>query len=308
MNRLVAIVGPTCAGKTGLSLSLARIFDGEIVNADSRQIYRHMDIATAKPDRKELSLIPHHLISIVNPDEDFSLAQYQQLAYKAIDDIQKRDRLPFLAGGSGLYIWSVLEGWGIPQVEPDIELRLSLEERASTVGKDALHQELMQVDPEAAQKIDPRNVRRTVRALEVYQKAGTPISHLQQKNPPPFYSLIIGLTADRAGLYRRIDMRAEQMVEHGLVEEVKWLAARGYGFDLPSMSGIGYRQIGAYLKGRTTLPAAIEQIKYETHRLVRHQYNWFRLKDIRITWFDIQRQSDEEITALVDEFLSCENN
>jgi len=303
MNRLVAMVGPTGVGKSRLAFNLAQAFNGEIVSADSRQVYRHMNIGTAKPTLRELSLVPHHLIDIINPDEDFSLAQYQQLAYQAIEDIQRRSKLALLVGGSGLYVWSVVEGWRIPQVPSDPEFRHSLERKATEVGRDKLYQELMQVDPVAAQRIDPRNVRRIIRALEVYRNTETPFSQLQYKQAPLFGILIVGLTADRAELYRRIDLRVDEMVEQGLVAEVKKLVEMGYDFNLPAMSGIGYRQIGMFLRGELTLAAATQQIKSETHRFVRHQYSWFRLKDDRIHWFDIQSKVDSEITALVAEFI-----
>jgi tRNA dimethylallyltransferase len=296
MNLLVAVVGPTGVGKSRVALDLARAFDGEIVSADSRQVYRYMDIGTAKPTKKELSLIPHHLIDIINPDEDFSLAQYQLLAYQAISDIQGRHKLPILAGGSGLYVWAILEGWRIPGVAPDPELRRRLEE----VGKDELYAELVQVDPVAAQRIDPANVRRMIRALEVYKGAEAPISRLQLKTKPLANALIIGLTTDRAELYRRIDLRVDEMIERGLVDEVRGLLDRGYDLALPAMSGIGHRQIAMHLRGELSLPAAIQQIKYETHRLVRHQYSWFRLKDDRIRWFDIEKETDSQIKAVVN--------
>ncbi len=177
MNRLVAVVGPTAVGKSRLALHLAQTFNGEIVSADSRQVYRHMDIGTAKPSLEELSLVRHHLIDIVNPDEGFSLAQYQQLAYRAIDDIQQRNKLVLLVGGSGLYVWAVLEGWGIPKIPPDPEFRHSLEEKAAGGGADELFQELVKVDPVAAQRIDQRNVRRVIRALEVHRSTETPFSN-----------------------------------------------------------------------------------------------------------------------------------
>ena len=303
MNRLVAIVGPTGIGKSQLALRLAQIFNGEIVSADSRQVYRYVDIGTAKPNPEELSLVPYHLINIVNPDENFSLAQYQHLAYRAIDDIQQRNKLPLLVGGSGLYVWSVLEGWTIPQVPPDLEFRHSLEEKAAEVGQDELYQELVRVAPIAAQRIDQRNVRRVIRALEVHRSTETPLLPLQHKEAPPFQSLIVGLTTDRAELYRRIDLRVDEMITQGLVEEVKRLVNMGYDLNLPAMSGIGYKQIGLYLKGELTLGAAIQQIKSETHRFVRHQYNWFRLKDDRIQWFNIQSKMDSEITALLAKFI-----
>lgn len=302
MNHLVAIVGPTGTGKSQLALRLSRTFAGEIVSADSRQVYRHMDIGTAKPSREELSLVPHHLINILNPDEDFSLAQYQELAYRAIGDIHQRNKFPILVGGSGMYIWSVLEGWGIPRVSPDLEFRHSLEEKAARVGKDELYQELEEIDPVAAQRIDRRNVRRTIRALEVHRGTAIPFSQLQYKQAPPFNTLIIGLTADRAELYRRIDLRVDEMIKQGLVEEVEKLVNMGYDFNMPAMSGIGYKQIGMFLNGELTLAAAIQQIKFETHRFVRHQYNWFQLKDDRIQWFDIQSKLDSEITMLLVRF------
>jgi len=306
MNRLVAIVGPTGIGKSQLALRLAQGFSGEIVSADSRQVYRYLDIGTAKPSREEQSLVPHHLIDVVNPDQDFSLAQYQQLAYEAIAGIQQRHRLPLLVGGSGLYIRAVLEGWQIPHVLPNSELRHSLAERATREGIETLYQELIRVDPVAAQRIDPHNTRRVIRALEVCQSTGLPFSRLQQKTPPPFEILIIGLTTDRTELYHRIDARVDRMIEQGLVEEVKRLGSMEYDFDLPAMSGIGYKQIGQYLKGELTPEAAIQQIKFETHRFVRHQYNWFRLTDKRIQWFDIQSEVEAEISKLVAGFIKGE--
>ena len=302
MNRLIAIVGPTGVGKSRLALHLAQVFEGEIIGADSRQIFRHMDVVTAKPGPEELSLVPHHLINTVNPDEAFSLAQYQALAYRAIDNIQQRNKLPIIVGGSGLYIWAVLEGWKIPEVSPDPKFRYNLEKKAANEGADELYKELMKVDPVAAQKIDRRNVRRVIRALEVHKKTNTPYSRLQSKQKPPFNAFIIGLTADRAELYHRIDRRVDSMVERGLVAEVEKLINMGYDFDLPSMSGIGYRQIGLFLKGELNLLSAIQQIKSETHRFVRHQYAWFRLKDERIHWFDIQSQPDSEIEKTLAEF------
>ncbi len=306
MNRLVAIVGPTGIGKSQLALRLAQTYDGEIVSADSRQVYRHMDIGTAKPSPQELSLVPHHLVNIVNPDEDFGLAQYQQLAYKAIKDIQQRNKLALLVGGSGLYIWAVLEGWGIPQVPPNLEYRHNIEKKAARVGTDELYQELMKVDPEAAMRIDRRNIRRIIRALEVYRSAGTLFSQLQHKQAPPFNTLIVGLTADRAELYHRIDLRVDRMIEQGLVEEVEKLVNMGYNFNLPAMSGIGYKQISMFLRSELTLASAIEQIKFETHRFVRHQYSWFHLKDDRIQWFDTQDEVELQMATPLAKFIRGE--
>ena len=305
MKPLVAIVGPTASGKSQLALRLAQRFGGEIVSADSRQVYRYMDIGTAKSSREEMSLVPHHLIDIINPDEDFSLAQYQQLAYQKISEIQRRHKLPLLAGGTGQYLWAVVEGWVIPAVTPDIEFRQRLEGRAAQGEGDALYRELAQIDPAAAQRIDRRNVRRVIRALEIAGRSDVSSVQPQSKVPPPFNTLLIGLTTERKELYRRIDQRVDRMIELGLVDEVKGLLEKGYSLDLPSMSGIGYKQIGAFLKGELTLAEATRQIKTETHRLVRRQYNWFRLKDERIKWFDIQdNKTESEIEALVAGFVS----
>jgi len=263
-----------------------------------------MDIGTAKPSRDELSLVPHHLIDILNPDEDFSLAQYQELACRAIDDIHQRNKLPILVGGSGQYVWTVVEGWGIPQVPPDMEFRRSMEEKAAMVGKDRLYQELQEIDPIAAQRIDRRNVRRVIRALEVHRSTRTPISQPQyNKKTPPFNTLIMGLTTDRTELYDRIDSRVDKMIDQGLVAEVEKLVNMGYDFNLPAMSSIGYKQIGMFLNGELNLATAIQQTKFETHRFVRQQYNWFQLKDDRINWFDIQSKMDLEITILLSRFV-----
>ena len=304
MNHLVAIVGPTGVGKSQLALNLAQAFNGEIVSADSRQVYRYMDIGTAKPTPQELALVRHHLIDIVSPDEDFNLSEYQNLAYAAIENIQRRDKLPLLVGGSGLYVWSILEGWRIPEVPPDLKFRQMLERAVTEAGKDKLYQELVKVDPVAAQKIDPRNVRRTIRALEVYKAIKTPFSQLQHKRAPLFDIFIVGLTTDRAELYRRIDLRVDEMMKRGLVAEVKNLVDMGYDFNPPALPGIGYKQIGMFLRSEITLEAAIQQIKFETHRFIRHQYAWFRLKDARIHWFDLQSRTEPEIMVLLSKFVT----
>ncbi len=302
MSSLVAIVGPTAIGKSSLALELSQAFGGEIINADSRQVYRYMDIGTAKPTPEERALVPHHLIDVVDPDRDFNLALYQCKAQEAMDAIHSKGKRAFLAGGSGLYVWSLLEGWRIPPVPPDPRLRQELEARAHTEGAGVLYEELKQLDPAAAQRIDPRNIRRVIRAIEVCHQ-GEPFSRLQKKEPY-INSLVIGLTTDRTSLHKLIDDRVDSMMQRGLLEEVEGLAARGYGFDLPSMSGLGYKQIGAFLQGQTDLPAAIQQIKFDTHRFARHQYNWFRPNDERIHWFEPSRDSRENIKRSVEEFVA----
>jgi len=308
MKCLVAVIGPTAVGKSQLALHLARNFDAEIVNADSRQVYRHMDIGTAKPSRTELSLIRHHLIDIINPEEPFSLAIYQKIAFEAIENIQQRHKLPLLVGGSGLYIWSVIEGWQIPRVAPDAKFRHNLEARAQKEGGYTLYQELQKVDPIAATKIMPTNLRRIIRALEIYQTTGQHVSQLWKKQPPLYQVLIIGLTMHRDKLYRRIDSRVDEMIKQGLIEEVKGLMAKGYTQDLSSMSGIGYKQIGMFIQGKLDLPTAIQRIKNETHRFARHQYAWFHLNDDRIKWFDIGDDIMPQIIKLLKTFVYNNSN
>ena len=303
MNRLIAIVGPTGVGKSRLALTLAQAFNGEVVSGDSRQVYRTMDIGTDKPVPEDLSLAPHHLLDIVNPDDPFSLAQYQSLACQTIDDIHCRRKLPVLAGGTGQYIWAVLEGWRIPRIPPDLKLRASLEKRAADEGTEPLYRELLKANPEAAARIDPRNVRRLIRAVEITRRADGNIPEIK-KTEPPFRKLIIGLTADRPELYRRIDARVDGMIKRGLVSEVEKMLKMGYDFTLPAMSGIGYRQIGSYLRNEITLETAVTGIKNETHRFARQQYNWFRREDERIHWFDVCRQTDTAIVELVSKFTA----
>jgi len=300
---LIVIVGPTAVGKTSLALRLGQTLDAEVVSADSRQVYRGMDIGTAKPTLEERRLVPHHLIDVVDPDEPFGLAQYQTMAYAAISDVLARGRLPLLVGGSGQYVRAVVEGWGIPRVPPDQELRDELYRQAEAQGSEALHARLSALDPVAAERIDPRNVRRVVRALEVCLCTGERISDLQRRHPPPYRILQIGLTMPRPSLYRRIDERVDRMLAAGLVAEVQSLVARGYDYELPSMSGLGYRQIGAYLRGEISLDEAVHLIKRETRRFVRQQYNWFRLDDERIRWFDVEVIPPGEIEAVVREFV-----
>lgn len=301
MNLVVAVVGPTGIGKSRLGLHLASTLGGEIINADSRQVYRYMDIGTDKPGPDERARVPHHLIDIIDPDESFSLALYQSQASGAIEAITQRGRLPVLVGGSGLYVWAVLEGWTVPEVPPDPGLRQRLAERAAAEGIGPLYRQLESLDPVSAQRINPQNLRRIIRALEVYEATGKPPSQVQGKSPPAFDILIIGLTAERRKLYDLIDHRVDGMLQRGLVAEVRSLAERGYGFDLPSMSSVGYRQIGCFIRGEMDLPAAVSQIKFETHRFARHQYAWFRLTEQRIKWFDIRDDIETGAVRLVRE-------
>lgn len=279
---LIAIVGPTATGKTALAVRLARSLDAEIVSADSRQLYRRMDIGTAKPAAAELAAARHHLIDVVDPDEPFSLGRWLELAQAALHDIWSRGKRALLVGGTGQYVWALLEGWRVPRVPPEPELRRELESRTA----EELLRELRRVDPETAARIEPRNARRLVRALEVYRATGKPLSFWRTKAPPDFDSLIIGLRLPRAELYRRIDERVEAMVRAGLIDEVGALLATGYSRELPSMTGIGYREVCEHLAGEIGLEQVAERIKLATHRFARHQNSWFKQSDPRIHWID----------------------
>jgi len=285
-------------------MRLAEKLPVEVVCADSRQVYRHMDIGTAKPTAQEFERVPHHLLNIVEPDEPFTLAQYQELAYAAIDDIHRRGRLPLLVGGTGLYVRSVLEGLEIPRAEPDPGLRERLCAEAAEKGHEALHRRLREVDPVAAERIDARNVRRVVRALEVNYLVGRPISDLQRASPPPYQVLRIGLSMPRYLLYQKIDERVDRMLASGLVDEVRSLVAHGYRYDLPAMTGLGYRQVGMYLRGDVSLGEAVTLIKRYTRRFVRQQANWFREDEPSVVWFDVSSEASEAVLARIEGFLA----
>jgi tRNA dimethylallyltransferase len=273
---LVAIVGPTGVGKTALSIALAGRIGGEIINADSRQIYRGMDIGTAKPSAEEMTAAPHHLFSIVDPDESFSLAMYQDLAASTIAAITQREHVPLLVGGTGQYVAAVLEGWTVPRVPPQPAIRARLQAEADSQGVAALYARLATVDPAAAARIEPNNLRRIIRALEVYEVSGQPISAQQRKAPPPYRIATIWLTMERTALYRRIDARVDAMIAAGLVNEVRGLLDRGYGWELPAMSSLGYKEFRPYFEEGAPLESCVERLKFNTHAFVRKQEMWFR--------------------------------
>ena len=302
-KRLVVIVGPTAVGKSRLAIELAMELGGEIINADSRQVYRYMDIGTAKPSATERAAVPHHLLDLVNPDEPFNLALYRRKSLQAIDDVFSLGKLPILVGGTGQYVWATVEGWVVPAVVPDLELRKSLEEQAAQLGHLALYQRLVEADPDAARAIDPRNVRRVVRALEVCRGASQPFSRLRRKVEPPFDSIILGLTMPRSDLYGIIDRRVESMMENGLVDEVKRLHHMGFGVDLAPMTGIGYMEVSSYLANQVDLESVVEKIKYRTHQLARRQYAWFNLSDTRIHWLTADKSSMKSASSLLKEFV-----
>lgn len=273
---LVAIVGPTAVGKTTLAIELARRLGGAIVNADSRQVYRQMNIGTAKPTPEEQAAARHYLIDIIDPDEPFSLAVYQERALDAIATISAQGQLPLLVGGTGQYVTAVVEGWGVPRVAPQPELRARLEAEAAAQGTATLYERLRAVDPAAATKIEPNNLRRIIRALEVYEVTGEPISAQQRKQPPPYHITALALTMERSALYARIDARVDAMIAAGLVDEVRGLIERGYGWELPALSSLGYREFQPYLAGQASLEECITRLKFNTHAFVRKQEMWFR--------------------------------
>jgi tRNA dimethylallyltransferase len=303
---MVVIVGPTAVGKTALSIHLAEAVGGEIVSADSRQVYRGMDIGTAKASPEEQAQVPHHLLDVVDPDQSLSLVQFQEIAYAAIDAIIEQNRVPFLVGGAGQYVMAVVEGWQMPRVPPDEAMRRELYQQAEDEGANALHARLRALDPTAAERIDFRNVRRVVRALEVCLLTGQPISEQQGRSPPPYRILMIGLTLPRPQLYERIDQRVERMIDAGLEDEVRRLVAAGHGFDLPAMSGVGYGQFAPYLAGKATLDEVVRDIKRASRRFVRHQGNWFRQNDARIHWFDAVSDPLDAALDLVRAFLASD--
>ncbi|MBN2389165.1 MAG: tRNA (adenosine(37)-N6)-dimethylallyltransferase MiaA [Anaerolineae bacterium] len=303
MVPVIAIVGPTAAGKTALALALGETFPAEVVSADSRQLYRFMDIGTAKPTPAERAQMPHHLIDIADPDETVGLAQFLRLARAAIAEIAARGRLPFVVGGTGQYVYALLEGWQTPEVPPDPVLRADLEAQAAA-DPSALWERLTALDPEAATFIDPRNTRRVIRALEVCLKTGQPFSAQRRRIPPPYRTLHLGLTMERSTLYARADTRVDAMMAKGLPGEVAALRERGYDWRLPALSSLGYSQFRPYFAGEATLEDVTERIKLDTHAFIRRQYAWFRSRAGHIRWLDAGQDPTAQASMLVETFLN----
>ena len=292
---LLLIVGPTAVGKTEVAIQLAERLNGEIVSADSRLFYRGMDIGTAKPSREEQARVPHHLIDIANPNEILSLAVFQQKATEAIAEIHTRKKLPFLVGGTGQFIRAVTQGWSPPEVKPNEELRKKLESEKESKGVNWLHDKLKALDPAAAEKIDPRNFRRTIRALEVIMTTGKKFSEQRGQGESPYHLVTIGLTRPREELYRRVDERIDTMYTNGLMDEVQSLIARGYSPSLPTMSAIGYREGAQALEGQITVEEAKQLTRRATRVFIRRQANWFKESDPNILWFRVEDGIADEI-------------
>ena len=283
---LIVLVGPTAVGKTELALRLAERLDAEIISADSRLFYRGMDIGTAKPTPEDRQRVPHHLIDVADPDETWSLSMFQKAAAAAVAEIQRRGRLPMLVGGTGQYVHAVTHAWAPPAVVPDHRLRAVLEQLGQRNGPDWLHDRLRLLDPASAEAIDRRNVRRTIRALEVIFATGRRASEQRGRGASPYRLATVGLTRPRAELYARVDARIEAMFAAGLLDEVRGLLDRGFSPDLPTMSAIGYRECIAVLRGEMSVDEAKTQMRRTTRVFVRRQANWFKLDDPAIRWFE----------------------
>jgi tRNA dimethylallyltransferase len=304
MPSVIAIIGPTAVGKTALSLKLAKRLNGEIVSMDSRLIYRGMDIGTAKPSLSERNQVPHHLIDVACPNETWSLARFRTAALQAIEDILERGCLPVLVGGTGQYVTAILEGWIPPPKPAEPSFREELERQAQSQGAEALHERLRRIDPQAAERIDARNVRRVIRALEIFHAMGSTPTALRKKVPPPFRSLRIGLNLPRKELYARIDARIDTMIEDGLLEEVRKLLNEGYDAGLPAMSAIGYRQMVRVLAGEYTMEEAVLEMRRLTRQFVRRQANWFKADDPGIHWFDLSEDLEGSVLRLIRSWLA----
>ncbi len=303
---LAVITGPTGIGKTGAALDLAERFGAEIVNADSVQVYRFMDIGSAKPSVEERARVRHHLIDVTAPDEDFDAARYRGLAAAAVDDIAGRGKRVIVAGGTGLYIKALLGGlFQAPPVSE--EVRRVLKEETRRMGEAAMYERLVRVDPSSAERIHPNDVYRILRALEVFEQTGTPVSVLRRQHGfarTPYRFLLLGLAMDRTVLYERIDRRVDSMLEQGLVVEVEGLLDRGYGPELKSMQSIGYRHVTEYLSGRRSLDETAEKLKVDTRRFAKRQYTWFRAQP-ELVWTD--SGNTDAIAAAVGRFFDAED-
>lgn len=305
LSKLIVILGPTASGKTSLAIELAKKCNGEIISADSRQVYRYMKIGTDVPggkwkdDKYIVQDIPHYLMNCIEPDQEFTLADFKVQAVEAANDIISRGKLPFLVGGTGLYLSSVVDNLDIPKAKPNKKLRAELE----AASKEDLVAELKQIDPASAKVIDLNNPRRLVRALEVVKTTGKSFLEQKTKSDPLFKVLQIGIKRDRKITYERINKRVDEQIKEGLIEEVKEMVNKGYGWDLPSMSGLGYRQFKDYLAGKQNLKEAIEILKRDIRHYAKKQITWFK-RDATIQW--IEHGEFQKADSLIDGFLNID--
>lgn len=310
MNHVIVIVGPTASGKTSLSIELAKRLNGEIISADSMQIYKHMNIGTAKPTLDEMQGIKHYLIDEVLPSENFNVVRYKELANKYIEEIIAKNKQPIIVGGTGLYISSLINNINFSESECDWELREALKKEAEEKGPQYIHDKLKLVDAEAAENIHPNNVKRVIRALEVYYHTQKPISYHNEMSrgvPSKYNFILIGLTLDRQHLYERIDKRVDIMLQNGLIDEVKNLINLGFADSLISMQGIGYKEILSYISNERTLEEAVEIIKRDSRRYAKRQITWFkRINEIK--WFNLDNYGNniivEDAIAYINSYLA----
>ena len=298
-SQVLVILGATAVGKTETAIRVAERVGGEIISADSRLLYRGMDIGTAKPSLDERRRVKHHLIDLADPDEIWSLALFQKELLHKIHEISDTGRLPIVTGGTGQYIRSLVEGWVIPTVKPDHQLRAVLESWGLEIGSEELHKKLSVLDAEAARKIDPQNLRRLVRALEVIFSSGKPFSSQKERAEQPLEFKLIGLTRSRPELYERVDARIEQMFASGFEDEVRALISKGYSPELPTLSAIGYREVIQVIRGKSTLDEAKQTMRRKTREFIRRQANWFKPDDPQIEWFEMTPDPLERIIRVV---------
>ena len=302
---LLILTGPTAAGKTALSIQAAKAFDGEIISADSMQVYKGMDIGSAKIRRDEMDGVPHHLIDVLEPEEPFHVVKFQELARAAMEEIYERGHLPIITGGTGFYIQALLYDIDFTENDADPAYRETLERLAMERGAAYLHGLLKERDPKAAQEIHENNVKRVIRALEFYEKTGTPISvhnAAQREKESPYRFAYVVLNRNREELYRRIDRRVDQMMEAGLLEEVDTLRKRGYDRSYVSMQGLGYKELLAYLDGECTLEEAVYILKRDTRHFAKRQLTWFK-RERNTDWLSLDQKTDEEALADLTEIL-----
>jgi tRNA dimethylallyltransferase len=303
-DKVLYIIGPTGVGKTRVAIEIAQRFNAEIISTDSRLLYLGMDIGTAKPSKGERGMVRHHLIDVTTPDVTWSLAQFTQAITDSIRIVIGRGKLPILVGGTGQYFRSFVEGWDIPAVKPDNDLRQAIENWGNAIGAFQLHEKMRILDPEAGKIIQPQNIRRTIRALEVIFSTGKRFSELRTKSTPEFDCKVIGLSRNREELYQIIDDRIESMFESGFVEEVQRLVDAGYSKFLPSMSAIGYNEVMQYLAGEITLDETKRMMRQKTRQFIRRQANWFKRDSTRIEWHEMIPDPVDSIATSVSIWLN----
>lgn len=297
--KLVILLGPTGVGKSKFAVELDQEFEGEIISADSMQVYRYMDIGTAKPTKEDRQKVPHHMIDLVNPDQDFNAALYRSIGRKKIDELHKKGKLIWVVGGTGLYIKTLTQGiFNQPKISP--ELRERFKKEAETKGSDFLYQRLKEVDPKTAHKLHPRDLLRIIRALEIFESTGVPISFFREQHQfgdKPYQTLKIGLELPRDILYQKIDKRVDRMIEIGWLDEVRKLMEMGFHEELKSMKSLGYKQMVQFILRKIDWDKAIKEIKFETHHLAKRQLTWFKA-DPEVHWWDICKNKKEIVNEI----------